>query len=209
MREALKVLASKGETEALVTYAEALAAIRTEGRRMRALVDKLIVLARLDTPVTPAPTRPVNLTLLAEQLRDALRPIGGDRVAVRARVDHLVDGDESELREALGAILENALAYAPDGSVEVALERAGDAERSVVVTVSDTGPGFAPEELPHVFNRFYRGRDQDRVTGGAGLGLAIARLAVERAGGSIAVRSRPEGVAAVELRLPALGTAID
>ncbi|HTJ26459.1 MAG TPA: ATP-binding protein [Candidatus Limnocylindria bacterium] len=191
------------------TATQAIAAIRDEGARMRALVDKLILLARLETPVVPAPTRPVNLTLLAEQLRDGLRPLAGERLRVRATADHLVDGDEQELRDALGAIVENALVYAPDGPIEIALDREGKDGRAVVVTVSDRGPGFAADETERVFQRFYRGRDHARAPGGAGLGLAIARLAVERAGGTIAARVRPEGGAAVELRLIALGAAID
>jgi two-component system OmpR family sensor kinase len=191
------------------TAAQALAAIRDEGGRMRALVDKLILLARLETPPTPVPTRPVNLTLLAEQVRDGLRPLAGERVRVRATADHLVDGDEGELRDALGAIVENALVYAPDGPIEIALDREGKDGRAIVLTVSDRGPGFAPDETERVFQRFYRGRDHARAPDGSGLGLAIARRAVERAGGTIAARTRPEGGAAVELRLTALGAAID
>ncbi|HTW82827.1 MAG TPA: HAMP domain-containing sensor histidine kinase [Candidatus Sulfotelmatobacter sp.] len=191
------------------TAAQAVAAIRDEGARMRALVDKLILLARLETPVAPAPTRPVNLTLLAEQLRDGLRPLAGERLRVRATADHLVDGDEDELRDALGAIVENALVYAPKGPVEIALDREGENGGTIVVTVRDRGPGFAPDETERVFQRFYRGRDHGRAPDGSGLGLAIARRAVERAGGTIAARTRPEGGAAVELRLTALGAAID
>jgi two-component system OmpR family sensor kinase len=160
------------------------ATMQDESRRMRALIDKLIYLARLEQPEEPL-SRRFDLAATVRGVLDELAPLGGERVTshLAARAD--VNGNEAELREAVKNAVENALKYAPQSAVNVALE-CGDG--SAVVSVVDRGPGMSERDVEHAFDRFYRGELQEGVTG-TGLGLSIAQRAVERAGGTIALRS--------------------
>jgi signal transduction histidine kinase len=99
-----------------------------------------------------------------------------------------VVADRVTLRQAVLNLLDNAIKHSPEeAAIEVVVGRAG---ADAILEVVDNGPGIAPEHLPHVFERFYRA-DQARArsSGGAGLGLAIARWAVEANGGRIEVES--------------------
>jgi signal transduction histidine kinase len=98
--------------------------------------------------------------------------------------------DTRRIGRVLNNLVGNALRHTPPGGkVQIAATRTLDGVR---VDVSDSGEGIAPEDLPYVFDRFYRGeKSRSRATGGAGLGLAIARGIVEAHGGAIAVDSSP------------------
>ena len=100
-------------------------------------------------------------------------------------------------------LLENAVRYSPEGgSVEVAVERSGDGAAQIVF--QDHGVGIAPADLPHVFERFYRGDpSRNRTTGGFGLGLAIAKALVEAYGGTITAESAPGQGTRMMVNLPA------
>jgi two-component system sensor histidine kinase BaeS len=117
------------------------------------------------------------------------------------------------MERVLANLMENALRFTPsDGSVRVALSARDDRVR---ITVADTGTGIDPEDLPHVFDRFYRAdKSRDRSTGGsrnatehggrgAGLGLAIARQIVELHGSTLDVESRPGEGSRFSFSLPA------
>ena len=106
------------------------------------------------------------------------------RVGAAAAPPLLVHADPARLRQALGNLVSNAVTHTPaGGSVEVAVDRS---DGTVVLTVTDTGPGIAPEHLPHVFDRFYRADpSRSRTTGGSGLGLAITKHLVEAHDGRI------------------------
>jgi len=99
--------------------------------------------------------------------------------------------DRSVLRLAVSNVLDNAIKYTPrGGSIEVAVTDSNDVE--IAVTITDNGPGIPPSEREKVFERFYRpDKARSRGSGGAGLGLAIARWAVETGGGSIAFIDPP------------------
>jgi heavy metal sensor kinase len=110
--------------------------------------------------------------------------------------------DPEDLQLVWTNLLENAVRYSPEGStVEVAVERndGGPAQ----ITFQDHGPGIAPQDLPHVFERFYRGdRSRTRATGGFGLGLAIAKALVEAYGGTISADSEPGRGTRMTVELP-------
>jgi two-component system sensor histidine kinase MprB len=109
----------------------------------------------------------------------------------------LVRGSPGQLERAVGNLLDNAAKWSPQGgTVDVAV-RGGE------VTVRDHGPGIAPADLPHVFDRFYRAADARRLPG-SGLGLAIVRQAAEAHGGTVEAAETPEGGALLRLRLPVL-----
>jgi len=161
-----------------------------ESRRMRALIEKLILLARLENPQAQAREREtVDLAEVAEAAALAAHSIHARRdVRVECAREALVRGDEAELSDAVGNLIENALKYAPESAVHVRVRPEGE---QVLVEVSDQGPGIALDEQPRVFDRFYRGRHRDGEAEGFGLGLAIAKRAVERAGGNLTVASAP------------------
>jgi two-component system sensor histidine kinase BaeS len=109
------------------------------------------------------------------------------------------------LRQAVGNLVTNAVRHTPeDGRITLRARRERD---EVVIEVSDTGSGIAPEHLPHVFDRFWRAdRSRSRATGGRGLGLAIARQLVEAHGGTVSVRSTPGVGTTFTMRVPATMT---
>jgi len=169
-----------------------------ESRRMKSLIDKLIELARLEN-VHERELETVDLGAVAGQVVSALQALEGQsRLALRSEVGAIVRGYESELHDALSNLVENALKYAPDAPVDVRVRRDG---RDVVIDVTDHGPGIPLDEQELVFSRFYRGRDRGD-TEGFGLGLAIAKRAVERASGTIALASVPGEGSAFTIRIP-------
>jgi two-component system OmpR family sensor kinase len=172
--------------------------MRDESHRMRAVIEKLILLARLDrAPTQPAKT--VDVSAIVRSVAAQLAPLADDRIAVDAPRAAPVQADESELYEALKNIIDNAVKYAPNSPIEISVDPGED----VVISVSDRGPGIEAADLPHVFERFYRGNHRHDAEG-SGLGLAIARRAIERAGGSIALESSPGTGTRVTVRLPPL-----
>jgi signal transduction histidine kinase len=166
-----------------------------ESRKMRAIIEKLILLARMEREGDP-PREPIDLTALAERAADALRPLAGDRVQVSGEADATVLGDDSELYEAVKNVVENAVRYAPESPVHLRVARE---DGHAVLEVVDRGPGMAGIDVEHAFDRFYRGGSRGEIDG-SGLGLAIAKRAVERMGGTIALESRPNEGTKVTLR---------
>jgi two-component system sensor histidine kinase BaeS len=111
--------------------------------------------------------------------------------------------DAARMAQVLGNLLDNALRHTPEGGrVDVRVARG---EGGVVVSVSDTGPGVPPDQLPRLFERFWRGDpSRSRRTGGSGLGLAIARRIVEAHGGRIWAEALTEGGLQITFYLPAV-----
>jgi signal transduction histidine kinase len=158
-----------------------------EKEHMRGLIDRLVRLARLDSERPPM-EESINLAELLRNQCDAARRLDETR-----EIDYSVDGIESvvadrvELSEALWNVVENALKYAPDSPVHL---RATRTDGRATIVVRDEGPGMTESERLHAFERFYRGDQRGEITG-SGLGLSIAKRAVERAGGSIDLASAP------------------
>jgi two-component system, OmpR family, sensor kinase len=181
---------------------QAMSRIGTESRRMAALVEDLLLLARLDQGRPLRQDEVVLSNLVNDAVADARavepeRPISG---SVEPGV--VVRGDEDRLRQVIGNLLANVRLHTPPSTaVEVALAaRDGGAE----LRVSDHGPGVEPEHVEHVFDRFYRadtGRSRD--TGGAGLGLSIAASVAHAHDGTIAYSNTEGGGATFTLTLPA------
>ncbi|HEY1867034.1 MAG TPA: HAMP domain-containing sensor histidine kinase [Candidatus Cybelea sp.] len=169
-----------------------------ESRRMKAAIEKLILLARLERPAA-TPSGPVDARMLLQRAADALAPIaGGSRIVVEAPEQPcLVVADESELSEAIKNVIDNAVRYAPESAVRAELICE---EGRAVVTVEDQGPGMEAADVEHAFDRFYRGGS--RAGEGSGLGLAIAKRAVERANGTIVIQSRSGAGTRVTISIP-------
>jgi two-component system OmpR family sensor kinase len=156
-----------------------------ESRKMRTIIEKLILLARMEREAEPVRER-VDLNSVAARAIDALRPIAGDRIVFSHDGGVTITGDDAELYEALKNVVENAVRYAPRKPIEVRVRRAGN---DATIDVIDQGPGMQTIDAEHAFDRFYRGTAHGDIEG-SGLGLAIAKRAVERMGGSIALESR-------------------
>ena len=158
-----------------------------EKEHMRGLIDRLMRLARLDSE-TPPNRETIDIAQLLRDQCDAARRIDDTR-----QIDYSLDGadtldaDRAELGEALWNVVENALKYAPDAPIHL---RASRNNGHTTISVSDEGPGMTESERLHAFERFYRGDRRGEITG-SGLGLAIAKRAVERAGGTIELKSAP------------------
>ncbi len=170
-----------------------------ESRRMRALIDKLIALARLENPQSRREFEDVDLAAVADDVVRALQALQPrQRVVLRADQPVTVRGDEHELHDAIKNLVDNALKYAPLSPVEVSVRLDGD---RAIVEVADRGPGLSEEEQRHVFDRFYRGENRGDAEG-SGLGLAIVKRVVERAGGEVTIESSPGGGARFTIALP-------
>ncbi|GAA4892834.1 two-component system OmpR family sensor kinase [Stackebrandtia albiflava] len=172
------------------TLDRAMGRIRGESHRMAALVDDLLLLARLDQETSPT-LRRLDLRQLAyDAVDDARATDDGHDIAVRAPAPLIVMGHDARLRQVVGNLLTNARTHTPPGtSVWVVAEQHGPV---AVVSVADNGPGIAPEHRPRVFDRFYRADDsRSRDTGGTGLGLSIVKSIVESHGGRVELDSEP------------------
>jgi signal transduction histidine kinase len=157
-----------------------------ESRKMRALIEKLILLARMDRAPS-APLAHVDLSDVAKCAAETLAPIANGRIHVAADAVVLVTANEAELHEAIKNVIDNALKYAPESNVDVTVSVDGE---TACVEVRDAGPGMEPQDAAHAFDRFYRGGTRGE-TEGSGLGLAIAKSAVERAGGTAQIDTVP------------------
>lgn len=189
--------------------------IAAEATRLTRLVEGLLALARGDAGYLgrPQPIRLHELLTSAVQSMAERRHVPG--IALEHCDEVIVAGDPDRLEEVLINLLDNALKYTPAGGMVTCALRYEDGW--AVLSVRDTGIGIAPEDLPHVFERFYRAdRSRSRVEGegtlqgsdsavpGTGLGLAIARQIVEEAGGAISAESRLGEGSLFTVRLPAV-----
>ncbi len=169
-----------------------LSIINSEADRLVKLVDDLLDLSRLESKGATLELRPVNLGQLVTHTLDKLRPLAEESKLALMQSgpqDVTVIADSDRLEQVLTNLVDNALKYtAPGGRVEIQI-LPNDSE--VAVAVVDTGRGIPPEDVLHLFERFYRAdRSRTRGSGGTGLGLAIAKHIVEAHGGRISVRSR-------------------
>jgi two-component system, OmpR family, sensor histidine kinase CiaH len=180
--------------------AEALDDIEAEVGHLTALVEDLLLLARSDSGAITLARSPVDLGDVAAEGASALTKTAESR-GVRLFLDPeptLVDGDATRLRQLIVILVDNAVRHSPHGGT-VRLKVRGDS-REATLEVEDEGPGIQPEDMPRVFERFWRAPGS--ASGGTGLGLAIAKSIVDLHDGRIAVTNRPEGGARFTVRLP-------
>ncbi|MFM8392525.1 MAG: sensor histidine kinase, partial [Acidobacteriota bacterium] len=164
--------------------------------RLSRLVEDLLLLTRADIGKVELQCRPVSLTRLCRDLIDYIAPLArqqGQVLFLRLPEgdDLVINADESRLRQLLLNLIDNAIKYTnPGGRIELSLERVED---RVVIKVVDNGRGISAEDLPRIFDRFFR---RAKMAGepsvpGAGLGLSISKWIVDSHGGKIDVRSVP------------------
>jgi two-component system OmpR family sensor kinase len=166
---------------------QAMRRLAEEGKRMGALVEDLLLLARLDQH-RPLEQQPVRLDLLAADAVADARAVEPDRPITIDTSAVTVPGDELRLRQVVVNLITNGLVHTPAGTpIHVVVSGDGEAGRLVV---ADEGPGMPPEVVDRAFERFYRG-DSSRVrsTGGSGLGLSIVDAIVRAHGGRVTATS--------------------
>ncbi len=186
------------------TARESVEAIREETRRMRQLLEQLLALARGDEGAS-LEFKPQDLGAVAQEAARIAQGAARGKVSVEyVAPEHEIVGifDRSRVRQALSILLDNAIKYTPEGGEIGVWARENDGQMEVAV--SDTGAGIPEDQLPLIFERFYRA-DKARTRGGAGLGLAIARQTAEAHGGTIEAQSTPGKGSTFILRFPQKG----
>jgi signal transduction histidine kinase len=179
---------------------DALDDIGAEVEHLTSLVDDLLLLARSDSGAIALDRLPLDLGDVAAAAASSLaKPAGAKDVSVEVDPEPaIVEGDAARLRQLVFILVDNAIRHSPTGGhVRVAVRREGG---SAFLDVEDDGRGVKPEDIPHVFERFWRA--SGAPSGGTGLGLAIAKWIVDRHQGSIEVSNRQGGGAHFRVRLP-------
>ncbi|TAK87524.1 MAG: HAMP domain-containing protein [Betaproteobacteria bacterium] len=197
-RTRLVLSKSRGADE----YREALELSVGEIERLKALASYMLFLAQADHAPAVLVRDKVDLREEAERLIEFFGIAAEERgIALQAHGRATVLADRAMLRQALSNLLSNAIRHSPDGErVDVVLERG---EGTVTASVVDRGPGLSPADAAHLFDRFYRTEpSRARDSGGAGLGLAIARSIMKMHGGDVSVKSDPGKSTVFALSIP-------
>jgi two-component system OmpR family sensor kinase len=186
-------------------YEETLRSCLSEVERLSRLTEELLTLARLDAgeaqeiPTQSVPLAPILEDVVTRMASDALRR--DVKIVLDAPADLTINVAPSTAALVVANVLDNAVKFSPPGG-EVRV-RASIEDGAVIVSVSDSGPGVTEEEIPRLFERFYRGSAARRTeVPGTGLGLAISRILAESQGGGVSVTSGAGGGAVVRVRLP-------
>jgi signal transduction histidine kinase len=168
--------------------------IHRQTEQLSRLIDDLFLLSTTEAGALPLVQRPVALGPVLEEVVSSIRSAAGAerRVSLLAEADPslpAVLADRQRLAQVIANLVRNAVRHTPEGGL-VAVRATRRDERLAVVSVEDTGEGIPPDELEHVFERFYRADpSRDRRSGGAGLGLAIVRELVVAMGGDVSAES--------------------
>jgi len=171
---------------------ESLTSIDQEAGRLTRLVGGLLLLAQAESGKLALNMKRVELDLLVTEVFQEMTILAGNKVHIRLNeIDQAyVNGDRDRLKQVFINLVANAIQYTPPGGdVFLSLENVAGQAR---IICRDTGPGIPSEDLPHIFERFYRAEKSRtrRETTGFGLGLSIANWIVERHGGRIEVNSQ-------------------
>jgi two-component system phosphate regulon sensor histidine kinase PhoR len=202
----VETLVDGHETMALEDRAKFLKTIQRHSDRLKSIIDDLLALSRLESATPGLKFSPMTLGTFFHSLADEYRnrPAGTDHEIVAQVPAELgpIEADAEKLTQVFGNLLENALKYTPKGTrVEIGAQAlvSGDVE----CYVRDNGPGIPTEDLPHIFERFFRvEKGRSRETGGTGLGLSIVKHIVQLHGGEVWAENRETGGLMIRVRLP-------
>jgi two-component system sensor histidine kinase KdpD len=166
--------------------------IDSQADRLDRVISDILDLNRIESGVLAPSLGPIHARALLLDVRAATElATKGRRVEISANDDVWLIADEPMIRHALVNLVENAAKYSDvAGGIVLSAVRAGD---RVALTVTDDGPGIDAQDLPHIFERFYRAREQSRRVKGSGLGLAIVKGFVQLSGGAVKAESSPAG----------------
>jgi len=171
---------------------ESIDTIKSESQNMKDLIERLLFLARGDSDSMRLSKETLNISALIREVIRETEMIASSRViSLTAEEELHIDGDAQLIKQAIRILIDNSMKYSPEEeSVKVTLTKESN---KVKIAVTDNGIGIVPEDLPYIFDRFFRADDsRTRTTGGSGLGLSIAKWIIERHGGSVEVVSRKD-----------------
>lgn len=180
---------------------ESLEVIEEEADRLSMLIENMLDASRLQANGFAIKRSDVQLADLARRVAERMQTqTSQHKVVVDFQPDFpVVLADENRIQQVLSNLVSNAIKYSTDGEIRITGQVRPDV---VILTVSDQGPGIASEDIPHIFDRFYRAPDMARQTKGAGLGLYLARAVVEAHGGRIWVDTEAGSGARICFSLP-------
>lgn len=183
-----------------------LSTIAMEAERLTRLANDLLQLQRIEGATGELPLRRFDLRMAAERAAAMLEPLMEDRGVELAVIGEApaVLGDVDRIQQVVANLVENASRFVGQGG-HVTVELGSEPDTAVLVVLDD-GPGVSPDDLPRLFDRFYRAdTSRTRSSGGTGLGLAIVRAIVSAHGGTIAAENLEGGGSRFTVRLPAAG----
>lgn len=188
---------------------ESISAIRSETQNMRDLIEQLLFLARSDNRTLQLVVEHFSLSELAEELVRETELIDTAHIFER-RIEPEVytRGDKQLIKQMLRIFVDNSIKYTPAGqAIQI---RVGMDEKAARIVIQDNGIGIPPDDVPHVFDRFFRSDDsRTRKSGGAGLGLSIAKWIIDRHGGSVNLISRQDIGTRITVELPVSAHAVN
>jgi heavy metal sensor kinase len=200
LRSGIEVALQRERT--MAEYAEALNTALRDAEAVCAMADDLLALSRLDQELSMS-REPVDLRELTGEVIGAFEPlVAAKRLRIETKLSAvaIVQGNRDHLRRVVINLLDNALKFTPnEGRIDIGLE---SRDRLVKLQIQDSGRGVSPEDLPFIFERFFRGHN-GRNERGKGLGLSLCREIVELHGGQISARNQPTGGAEFAITLPA------
>ena len=207
MRRASISASARGKAETALqsqdpaTLREGLADCLDESDRVAEMLSTLMDISEAETGTMQLQLEPLNLAEVARQTVELYEDLAEDRgLTISSELpDAWVRGDRARLRQVLANLVDNAVKYTPPGG-RIELRTGGSEDDNAVVTVTDTGVGIAPDELPRIWERLYRG-DKSRSERGLGLGLSLVKAVVEAHGGTVTAESRPGHGTSVTVRL--------
>ena len=202
----IEVEVALGKARTVEEYRETLGSCLEECERLGRIIDSLLFIARAEDPRTQIHRERVNVALELERVREfyeAPAAEAGVQFSVSCPADAVAPLDRILFQRAVSNLVANALRHTPPtGRVSLA---AGRDNGELRIDVADTGRGIASEDLPHVFDRFYRAdRARSNTFGNVGLGLAIVKSIVQLHGGSITAQSSPNQGTRMSIRIPAV-----
>ena len=181
---------------------ESIAAIKSESENMKELIEKLLFLARGDKNTQQMEKSNFSLNKLIDEIVKETKIIDNlHDVSIITNQTTLINADYKLIKEALRIFIDNSIKYTPQNGKIYIYSLIQD--KRIVITIEDTGIGIAKDDLPHIFDRFYRAdKSRTKQTGGTGLGLAIAKWIIFKHSGNIEVQSKINEGTKISISLP-------
>jgi heavy metal sensor kinase len=169
---------------------------------MLGMINTMLEISEFEAGVATLNISNVDISTIVEEARDLFQPLAEDKglvIKAKAPPQCLLSGDKRKLQRTLTNLLDNAIKFTPaGGTIAVSVD---EGEKEVIISVHDTGRGIAADDIPHIFDRFYRA-DKSRSEPGAGLGLSLVMTIVKAHGGNIQVNSPPGAGSTFTVVLP-------
>jgi two-component system, OmpR family, sensor histidine kinase ArlS len=181
---------------------ESIAAIKSESESMKRLVEQLLFLARSDKHTQKIEMTDFKINELIDEVVKETKIIDCKHEILNQYNEYItITGDRNLLKEALRIFIDNSIKYT--GESGVIRINSYSRNKNLILEIEDTGPGISKEDLPHIFDRFYRAdKSRTKETGGTGLGLSIAKWIVLKHAGTIEVHSKPGWGTRISILLP-------